>query len=62
MIALPYHPYFVRRLEEIHRLEKKELARHAPRPAARLGDKGKRPLGIVRIGHTFWYRHCGAAC
>src|SRR5258708_6449537 len=29
MIALPYHQYFVRRLEEIHRLEKKELAGHA---------------------------------
>src|SRR5258708_37953703 len=37
MIALPYHPDFVRRLEEIHGLEEKELARHAPRPAARLG-------------------------
>src|SRR5215475_10227503 len=27
MIALPYHPDLVRSLEEIHRLEKKELAR-----------------------------------
>src|SRR5215467_11209186 len=44
MIALPYHPDFVRRLEEIHGLEKKELARHAPRPAAGLGGKGHRHL------------------
>src|SRR5262249_9681210 len=49
MIALPYHPYFVRRLEEIHRLEKKELARHAPGPAARLGDKGKGPLAAKHL-------------
>src|SRR5215831_5869636 len=49
MIALPYHPYFVRRLEEIHRLEKKELAGHAPGPAARLGDKGKRPLAAQHL-------------
>ena len=34
VIALPYHPDFVRRLEEIHGLEKMKLARHAPGPAA----------------------------
>src|SRR5215467_14028357 len=49
MIAFPYHPYFVRRLEEIHGLEKKELARYAPRPAPRLGDKGKRPLAAQHL-------------
>src|SRR5271168_3469002 len=42
MIALPYHPDLLRSLEEIHGLEKKELARHAPRPAARLGGEGNR--------------------
>ena len=42
MIALPDHPHFLRRLEEIHRLEKKELARHAPWPAARLRGEGNR--------------------
>src|SRR5580692_4430187 len=49
MIALPYHPDFARRLEEIHGLEKKELARHAPRPAARLGEKGKRRLAAQHL-------------
>src|SRR6266699_1058596 len=44
MIALPYHPDLLRSLEEIHGLEKKELARHAPRPAARLGGEGNRHL------------------
>src|SRR5215467_8960314 len=44
MIALPYHPDLLRSLEEIHRLEKKELARHATRPAARLGGEGNRHL------------------
>src|SRR5215468_3286360 len=44
MIALPYHPDLLRSLEEIHRLQKKELARHAPRPAARLGGEGTRHL------------------
>src|SRR5260370_32835281 len=44
MIAPTYQPGFGRRAEEIHGLEKKELARHAARPTARLGDKGKRPL------------------
>src|SRR5215475_9948721 len=44
MIALPYHPDLLRSVEEIQRLEKKELARHAPRPAARLGGEGNRHL------------------
>src|SRR5262249_32299976 len=30
LVALPYHQDFVRPLEEIHGLEKKELARHPP--------------------------------
>src|SRR6516225_9784927 len=49
VIALPYHPDFTRRLDEIHGLEKKELAGHAPGPAARLGDKGKRPLAAQHL-------------
>src|ERR1700730_16062177 len=49
MIALPYHPDLVRRLKEIHRFEKKELARHAPRPAARLGGKGNRHLAAQHL-------------
>src|SRR5215468_8065340 len=49
VIALPYHPDFTRRLDEIHGLEKKELAGHAPGPAARLGDKGKRPLAAYHL-------------
>src|SRR6516165_8287084 len=49
MIALPYHPDLLRSLEEIHRLEKKELARHAPRPAARLGGEGNRHLAAQHL-------------
>src|SRR5215831_14661163 len=49
MIALPYYPDFARRLEEIHGLEKKELTRHAPRPAARLGGKGNRHLAAQHL-------------
>src|SRR5947207_2041409 len=49
MIALPYHPDYLRRLEEIHGLEKKELARHAPRPAARLGGKGNHHLAAQHL-------------
>src|ERR1700688_1259486 len=55
MIARPYHPDLLRSLEEIHGFEKKELARHAPRPAARLGGKGNRHLAtqhlVVRCLH-----------
>src|SRR6516162_1807999 len=50
MIALPYHPDLLRSLEEIHRLEKKALARHAPRPAARLGGE---PNGHLPAQHLF---------
>src|SRR6516165_1983043 len=49
MIALPYHPDLLRSLEEIHRLEKKELARHAPRPAARLGGERNRHLAAQHL-------------
>src|SRR5215475_1157659 len=49
MITLPYHPYLVRRLEEIQGLEKKELARYAPRPAAGLGGKGNRHLAAQHL-------------
>src|SRR6516165_8053087 len=57
MIALPYHPDLLRSLEEIHRLEKKELARHAPWPAARLRGEGNRHLAaqhlFIRCLHVF---------
>src|SRR5262249_953190 len=36
LIALPYHPNLLQRLDEIHGLEKQELARTAPSPAAGL--------------------------
>src|SRR5258706_12532768 len=49
MIALPYHPDLVRRLDEIHGLEKKELGRHTPRPAARLGGKGNHQLATQHL-------------
>src|SRR6516162_9591463 len=59
MIALPYHPDLLRSLDEIHRLEKKELARHAPRPAARLGGEGNRHLAAQHLFVRCLHMLCG---
>jgi hypothetical protein len=57
MIALPYQPDLVQRLKKIHGLEKKELARHSPGRAARLGGKGSNRIAaqrlVVRCLHMF---------
>src|SRR4051812_3352056 len=56
LIALPYHQDLLRRLDEIHGLEEKELARNAPWPAARLRGKGNRHLAaehlVIRLLHV----------
>ena len=59
MIALPYHPNLLRRLDEIHGLEKKELARNAPRPAARLRGKGNRHLAAEHLFIRLLHVLCG---
>src|SRR5207237_1662213 len=59
MIALPYHPNLLRRLGEIHGLEKKELARNAPRPAARCRGKGNRHLAAEHLFIRLLHVLCG---
>src|SRR5436190_9399389 len=59
MIALPYYPNLLRRLDEIHGLEKKELARNAPRPAARLRGKGNRHLAAEHLFIRLLHVLCG---
>src|SRR2546421_2000584 len=45
MIALPDHPDFLRRLDEIDRLKRiQQLSRHTTRPAARLRGERYLPL------------------
>src|SRR5262245_47867968 len=59
IIALPYHPNLLRRLDEIHGLEKKELPRNAPRPAARLRGKGNRHLAAEHLFIRLLHVLCG---